>query len=187
MFSFSHEEEKQLLNIAYQSIEYGLAHGTYLKVNEQEYSEGLQNHSATFTTLNYSGMLRGCTGTLEAIQPLINAVARSAYNSAFHDSRFPPLQSSELDQLNISISILSPNEKLSFTDEENLLEQIRPGIDGVVLEYNGQKGTLLPSVWESIPDKHQFISTVKQKAGFPQDFWSNDIQVSRYTTHVIRD
>lgn len=187
MFSFSHDEEQQLLNIAYESIEYGLRHDAHLKVNEQEYCVTLQNHNAAFTTLKCNGMLRGCTGTIEAIQPLISAVAHFAFISAFHDSRFPPLQTSELNQLNISISILSPKEELSFISEQDLIEQIRPGVDGLVMEYNGQIGTLLPSVWGNITDKHEFLSTVKLKAGFPQDFWTNDIQVSRYTTHVIRD
>ena len=185
MFSFNPDEEQNLLSIAYETIEFGLKNGEPLKVNARKYSTTLQNHSAAFTTLKCNNTLRGCTGTTEAKLPLISAVSHSAYNSAFHDSRFPPLQSSELDQLDISISILSQTEELSFSSEENLVEQIRPGVDGLLLEYDGRKGTLLPSVWDDIPDRHQFLSVVKQKAGFAKNFWANDIRISRYTTHII--
>ncbi len=185
MFSFNGEDKNNLLNIAYETIEFGIKHGEPLKVDAQQYSSTLQNFSASFTTLKCDGRLRGCRGTTEAKLPLVYAVSHSAYVSAFHDTRFPPLQSSELDQLKVCISILSPMEDLSFTSEENLIEQIRPGIDGLSLNYNGHKGTLLPSVWEAISDKHQFLSIIKQKAGLPEDFWSNEIQISRYTAFVI--
>ena len=186
MFSFNHDEEQNLLSIAYEAIGFGLKYGKTLKVDAQQYSASLQNLGAAFTTLKCDGNLRGCAGSLEANLPLISAVSHSAYTSAFHDSRFPPLQSSELDQLDVSVSVLSQLEELSFINEEDLIEQIRPGVDGLVLKYNGRKGTLLPSVWDSIPDKHQFLSIVKQKAGFAEDFWENDVQVSRYTTHLIK-
>ena len=186
MFSLSHDDEQKLLNIAIESIEFGLKYGGYLRINEQQYSVALRNHCAAFTTLKCDNTLRGCAGTIEAKLPLISAVSHSAYTSAFHDSRFPPLQFSEFDQLDVSISILRQVEELSFTSEEDLVEHIRPGIDGLVFEYNGRKGTLLPSVWDAIPDRRQFLSVVKQKAGFTKDFWANDVRVSRYTTHIIK-
>lgn len=187
MFSFTKTDEQDLLNIALQSIEHGLKNGECLKVNEVEYPTALQEPHGAFTTLKYNGALRGCKGSLEVALPLVNTVAYSAYSSAFNDIRFPPLQPREFAQLKISLSVLSPKEKLSFTSEEDLIEQIQPSIDGLILEYNGQKGTLLPSVWEAIPDAREFLFMVKQKAGFDRNFWAKSIQVYRYTTHTIQD
>lgn len=187
MFSFTKTDEQDLLNIAHQSIEHGLKNGECLKVNEVEYPTALQQPYGAFTTLKYNGALRGCKGSLEVTLPLVNTVAYSAYSSAFNDIRFPPLQPGEFAQLKISLSVLSPKEKLSFTSEEDLIEQIQPGIDGLVLDYNSQRGTLLPSVWNTIPDAREFLLIVKQKAGFDRDFWDEDLQAYRYTTHTIQD
>jgi AmmeMemoRadiSam system protein A len=187
MFSFTKTDEQDLLNIAHQSIEHGLKNGECLKVNQVEYPTALQQPHGAFTTLKCNGALRGCKGSLEVTLPLVNTVAYSAYSSAFNDIRFPPLQPDEFTQLKISLSVLSPKEKLSFTNEEDLIEQIQPGIDGLVLEYNGQRGTLLPSVWKTIPDAREFLCIVKQKAGFDRDFWDEDLQAYRYTTHTIQD
>ena len=187
MFSFTKTDEQELLKIAHQAIEYGLKNGESLKVNETEYSAVLQQPHGAFTTLKYHGVLRGCKGALEVTLPLVKTVAHSAYSSAFDDTRFPPLQLCEFAQLKISLSVLSPKEKLSFTSEEELIEQIQPGIDELVLEYKGQNGTLLPSVWKSIPDARKFLFLVKQKAGLDRDFWAESIQAYRYTTHTIQD
>ncbi len=187
MFSFTKNDEQDLLNIAHQSIEHGLQNGECLKVNEVEYPAVLQQPHGAFTTLKCNGALRGCKGSLEEALPLISTVAYSAYSSAFNDIRFPPLQPVEFAQLKISLSVLSPKVELSFSSEEELIEQIQPDMDGLVLEYNGQRGTLLPSVWKMIPDTREFLFTVKQKAGFDRDFWAEDLQAYRYTTHTIQD
>lgn len=179
------QDEQQLINIAQTSIKYGLEFGEQLVIKNEEYSKELQKLRAVFITLKCDGNLRGCTGTLEPIMPLANAVAHSAYNSAFHDHRFPPVENEEFNDLNISISILSPKEEMRFVNQEDLLSQIRPRTDGLVVEYNGQRGTLLPSVWDDITNKQDFLNTVKQKAGFERDFWSDNMRVMRYTTHTI--
>ena len=187
MLPISQDDEIKLLNIAHESVNFGLKFGEPLKVDTQKYSTTLQTYCGTFTTLKCDGELRGCCGSIEAILPLISSVTYSAYKSAFQDSRFPPLQSSELKDLTISISILSPTEELQFEDEADVMNQIKPGVDGLVIEYMDLKGTLLPSVWKSIPDKYQFFSMVKQKAGLSEDFWSEDLRVLRYTTHTIAE
>jgi len=186
VFKLNEQDQQQLLNIAQESIQNGLEHGKPLKIEHSEYSESLQNPGAVFITLKCSGLLRGCTGTLEAVYSLASAVAHFSYHSAFHDPRFPPLEFPELVNLSISISVLSPKEELSFTSEEDVINQIRPGTDGLVVEYSGQRGTLLPNVWDTISDKYDFFHTVKQKAGFERKFWSDGMRVFRYTTHIIK-
>lgn len=177
------EEEHILLRkIALEAIKYGLEHENHLPVDTSRYPRSLQKLGASFVTLNKHDQLRGCIGCLEAHQPLVNDVAYNAYAAAFNDPRFPSLTEDELDQLEIHISILTPAVPMEFESEQDLLEQIQPGIDGLVLEDGMHRGTFLPAVWESLPDKIDFLRHLKQKAGLPPDYWSDTIRVSRYTT-----
>lgn len=174
-----------LLETARKSILHGLENGRQLRVNPEDYPEALRENRATFVTLQKNGELRGCIGTLEAHQPLIADVAHNAYAAAFSDPRFPSLSESEYPKLEIHISILQPAEPMSFDSETDLIKQIRPGVDGLILEDQGKRGTFLPSVWESLPKAETFFYHLKLKAGLPPDHWSDTLKVYRYTTEVI--
>lgn len=177
------EEEHILLRqVAFEAVEYGLKCGEHLPVETSRYPASLQNPGASFVTLKKAGELRGCIGSLEAYQPLVNDVAHNAYAAAFSDPRFQPLSNDEMGNLEFHISVLTPAVAMSFDSEEDLLKQIRPGIDGLVLEENQYRGTFLPAVWESLPDTKDFLRHLKQKAGLPQNYWSESIKVSRYTS-----
>lgn len=171
-----------LLALARQSIAHGLKEHKALKVNPADYSDILQQQRATFVTLQIQQQLRGCIGTLTAYQTLVEDVAEHAYAAAFRDTRFPPLDAGEFDQLEIHISILTPAVPLSFSSEQDLVRQLRSGVDGLILEYGFNKGTFLPSVWESLPDAGDFLRQLKRKAGLNQNFWSDEIKISRYET-----
>lgn len=122
---------------------------------------------------------------LEAIQPLVQDIAENAFSAAFRDPRFPPLEAGELSDLSIHLSILSPAEELTFASQEDLLAQLRPGIDGLILQEGHRRGTFLPTVWDSLPTSDQFLRHLKQKAGLPPDYWSDTLKVFRYTTELI--
>ena len=183
--SLNKQYQQQLLALAKASIEHGLKTGRPLQVNLSEYPVELTEKSATFVTLKINHQLRGCIGMLEATRPLVEDIAINAYSAAFKDPRFPPLQKHEQGDLEIHLSILSPAVPITFTSELDLISQIRPGIDGLILEEGHRRGTFLPSVWESIPKTEQFLAHLKQKAGLSPDFWSENIKVSRYTTEAI--
>ena len=179
-------DKQTLLETAAQSIQHGLKHGRALSVQIENYSEALQKNRACFVTLHIKGQLRGCLGSLEAYRPLIEDVTDNAYAAAFRDPRFPQLGQNEFSQLEYHISILTPSEPMTFTSEDDLLNQIRPNIDGLVLEDNGYRGTFLPSVWESLPTAREFLSHLKMKAGLPADYWSDTVKVYRYTVEDVR-
>lgn len=179
---YTEAQRKTLLEVAEQSIRYSLAGHGRLEPDPANYEEELQQQRATFVTLNCNGKLRGCIGTLDAHLPLIVDVAHNAYSAAFSDPRFPPLRSEEMENLEIDISVLSPSEPMSFESEQDLIEQLHPGVDGLIMEEGKQRGTFLPSVWESLPEPASFLSHLKLKAGLPADHWSDKIKVSRYTT-----
>ncbi|HIP52887.1 MAG TPA: AmmeMemoRadiSam system protein A [Chromatiales bacterium] len=171
-----------LLEVARDSIRYGLQHGRPLTVDPADYPEPLGEERASFVTLNIDGRLRGCMGHLEAVAPLVVDVADNAYAAAFRDPRFPPLSNAEFDDLELHISVLSKPEPMQFSSEEDLLKQIRPGEDGLILEDGFAKGTFLPSVWESLPKARDFLAHLKVKAGLPPDYWSPSLKVYRYET-----
>jgi uncharacterized protein len=178
----SSEDQNTALRIAKESILHGLQNGTALKVITSNYSQDLQQTLASFVTLLKNGQLRGCIGTLEAHQPLIDDIAEHAFAAAFNDPRFPALSENEIDDLSIEISVLSKPEEITFQNEEDLLNQIRPNIDGLILEHNFNRGTFLPSVWEQLPDKKDFLNHLKTKAGLATNWWHNDVKISRYET-----
>jgi AmmeMemoRadiSam system protein A len=179
------KEQQCLLETAAQSIETGLATGSPLRIEAAHYAPALQGHRATFVTLQIKGALRGCIGSLEANRPLIEDVAQNAFAAAFRDPRFQPLAGAEYGLLDIHISVLSPPEPMTFSDEQDLLTQIRPRVDGLILQAAGRRGTFLPSVWESLPETHSFLRQLKRKTGLPEDYWSEDLRVWRYTTTSI--
>lgn len=181
----SNEQQHCLIETATRAIEHGIENGHPLPVDASTFPEPLQIHQASFVTLQIQNALRGCIGNLEASRPLITDVADNAFSAAFRDPRFAPVSRSEYRQLDIHISILSAPEPIEFADEEELLCQIRPGVDGLILEAHGRRGTFLPSVWESLPDACSFLRHLKQKAGLPENFWSDDLRMWRYTATSI--
>ena len=178
-------DRETLLDIAKQSITSGLKTNHPLMIDINNYPQHLQQNAATFVTLNINHQLRGCIGTLTAYQPLVKDVSDHAFAAAFQDSRFPPVTQQEEPLLDIHISILTPAESLDFTSEEDLLNRIQPGIDGLILEYDTHKGTFLPSVWESLTEPKEFIEHLKLKAGLSKSFWDKNIKISRYKTISI--
>ena len=180
-------DSNTLLDIARQSIDYGLKNKHPLPVDASDYNPTLQTECASFVTLKLNQQLRGCIGTLQAYQPLVKDVAEHAFAAAFKDSRFLPVTDSEQSQLDIHISILTPAEDMHCTSEDDLLHQLQPGVDGLILKVGNHQATFLPAVWESLPDSRQFVQHLKQKAGLSSHFWSDDIQLQRYQTLSIPD
>jgi AmmeMemoRadiSam system protein A len=183
--SLNKEQQQQLLILAKKSIQQGLTTGKPLTVNVADFSAELTVPRATFVTLEKHGQLRGCIGMLTAVRPLVEDITENAFSAAFNDPRFPPLTADELDALEIHLSLLTPAEAMTFSSEQDLLSQLQPHIDGLILQEGFRRGTFLPSVWEQLPEPEQFLRHLKQKAGLPPDYWSDSINASRYRAEII--
>lgn len=177
--------KRQLLKLAAASIKYGLDNRQPLPINLSDYPQPLQQIRASFVTLTIRQQLRGCIGTLEAQCPLVEDVVENAFAAAFRDPRFSLLQADEYPQLHYHISVLKPPSPMQFSSEADLISQLRPGIDGLILEDLGRRGTFLPSVWESLPKPADFMHHLKLKAGFTPSHWSPSLRVQRYTVEDI--
>ena len=175
-----------LLHVAASSIEHGLRHAQPLPVTAGDYPEDLRSAGASFVTLSDdAGRLRGCVGSPEAHRPLVEDVAVNGFAAAFRDRRFPALAADERYSLSLSISVLSPPEPLWFADEAELLGQLRPGYDGLIIASNGRRALFLPKVWDSLGEAHEFVGHLKEKAGLTRAHWASDFRAWRFTTESI--
>lgn len=147
----------------------------------------LRQPAATFVTLTRNGELRGCIGSLEAKRALRDDVNENALAAAFRDPRFKPLTAEEWADTWVEVSVLSALEPIALESEQAVLRSLRPGIDGLVLEFGRHRGTFLPQVWEQLAAPEAFLVNLKRKAGLPPDFWEPELKLSRYTVAKWRE
>ncbi len=158
-------EQSTVFELMRQSIQRGLDGQGPLQPDRDSYQDSLCSHYAVFVTLKKNGQLRGCIGNTHADRPLTEAVCYYAHAAAFNDPRFAPLCEDEWSETTLSLSILTPATAIQFDDEADLIGQLRPGHDGLIIEKNGKKATFLPVVWETLPEPARFMTELKKKAG----------------------
>ena len=143
---------------------------------------------AAFVTLTRQGQLRGCIGNLIANRPLYAAVMENSRNAATRDPRFPAVEPAELAGLRIEISVLSEPAPLLCESPVDLLDRLRPGRDGVVLQVGPRTATFLPQVWEQLPAPADFLDALARKAGAAPDAWRDpETRVSTYHVEAFEE
>lgn len=143
--------------------------------------------AATFVTVTRRGQLHGCIGSLAPRRSLVSDVEHNAVAAAFMDPRSGAFRAEWIPELGVEVTLLSPLHRLSFVDEADVLRQLVPGRDGVVLRYGAFRGTFLPQVWESLPEPAEFFAELKQKAGLPRDFWAEGVELDRFSVQKWGD
>ena len=176
----SSSPRRRLEDLAWSSIRHGLAAGAPLSVPSGETDPLFDTQGACFVTLKRDGMLRGCIGSPVAWRNLGEDVADNAFKSAFRDPRFPPLTANELPGLDLSITVLTPPVPMTFGSEEDLLAQLRPGRDGLIISDGGKSALFIPSVWEQLPNPRDFLTHLKVKAGMGATHWSSGFTARRF-------
>lgn len=176
---YSEQQQHYLLSLARQGVCESLMMGNVQLPDVTSLPAFVQSPRACFVTLEQGGRLRGCIGSLEAVRPLAHDILHNACGAALHDYRFTPLTESE--PISIALSVLSRLEPLAFDCEEALLDQLRPGQDGILLQAGRKRATFLPSVWQSLNTPTVFIQELKRKAGLPVGYWSPQIKAWRYS------
>ena len=174
------------LTTALKAIRHGTRHRHRApRVATETFALPLRAPRATFVTLNKDRRLRGCIGSVAAQRPLIEDVALNAGKAAFADPRFPPVEAAEIGALDLEVSVLGVANPIRFDGQADLLAQLRPGIDGVILTDRDRRGLFLPKVWDQMPDAETFLAHLKQKAGLPADHWSTTLRVHRFSTELF--
>ncbi len=129
-------------------------------------SDTMREPRAAFVTLKKDSQLRGCIGDTVPWQPLYRSVIRNAINAAVNDRRFLSVTKDEFNDITIEISALTVPEPIASA------EQIRIGIDGVILNKDGRSAVFLPQVApENGWDVNQTLTRLSLKAGLPADAW----------------
>ena len=170
---FLPNQKQLLLRLARASITRAVRGEDPPQAGATEITHPLGEPRACFVTLREAGQLRGCIGSLFPQEPLHLAVIHRAAAAALHDPRFMAVQAGELPKIEIEISVLTLPQPLKFSSPEDLLDKLRPRIDGVVLRLDGREATFLPQVWEELPGKVEFLDHLAQKAGRPPGAWRN--------------
>jgi AmmeMemoRadiSam system protein A len=145
----------------------------------------LRQPLGSFVTLKVRGELNGCIGSIETDQPLGSSVARHAWSAAFSDPRLPPLRQADCEHLGVEISILSALEPISTESRDDLLDSLRPGVDGLLIAAGSRQAVFLPSVWEQISSAELFVTQLFYKAGLTPNSWPSDLQTFVFTAQKI--
>ena len=181
---FSDGEKALLLDTAADALEFAVLRGGCMQTVPERYPPSLRARTACFVSLHREGALRGCVGSLEARRPLVADVAANTAAAA-RDDRFPPVRAEEIEDLVIELSVLTPPKRLRAATEAEVRAALRPGVHGVILQAGGERATFLPSVWAQVSGPEEFLSALKEKAGWPRDFWSPEVRVYTYETERI--
>jgi AmmeMemoRadiSam system protein B/AmmeMemoRadiSam system protein A len=166
------KEKQTLLTIARQTLENHFK-GNYKLLKEVEntfpITPGLKEKTGVFVTLREQGDLRGCIGSIIGEEPLWEGVRNNVLKSAFHDPRFPPLNESELEKVDIEISVMTPLQKIDD------YKKIRLGTDGVIIRKSYYQAVYLPQVaTETGWNLDQFLGHLCQKAGLPANAYQSE-------------
>lgn len=181
------DEGKLLVELARKTIE------TYLREDRKpqvpKVPAKLREHRGVFVTLNKEGELRGCIGHPLSTTPLVDAVIDSAISSATRDPRFPPVTPEELPALEVEVSVLSKPEPIKVKSPREYPKHIVIGRDGLIIEWSGYAGLLLPQVpvewgW----DAEEFLSHACMKAGLMPDHWLHEgVRISKFSAQVFKE
>lgn len=182
------EEKRFLLELARRTVREAVASGDLPELDESIVPATLTGKKGCFVTLTKKGELRGCIGNIFPAQPLFRAVMENARSAAIHDHRFSAVTPAELPELEYEISLLTQPSPLAFDSPEELLRQLRPHVDGVVLKVGGRSSTFLPQVWEHFADKEDFLDRLAMKSGgLPTDWRRPDATVLTYQVEAFCD
>ncbi|WP_297003412.1 AmmeMemoRadiSam system protein B [Thalassospira sp. UBA848] len=175
-----------MLDLCRQSILHGMETGAPLQVAANEVGPALAAPGACFVTLKKAGQLRGCIGSIISHAPLATDLCENAFKAAFRDPRFAGLSRAEIgDDLELSISVLSPPQPFGFADEADFISKLTPFEDGIILSDGNRRGLFLPQVWDQLPDPKDFLAHLKRKAGLAMDHWSPNMRAERFITRGI--
>lgn len=182
------DEGNYLLSVARKTIEQKISSQSEQTPSDADLSSKFLEQRGTFVTLTTGGNLRGCIGHIIPQESLIEGIRVNAINAAFRDPRFPPLTGEEWEKVKVEISILTEPKPLAYTDARDLLQKLRPEIDGVIIRKGYHQSTFLPQVWDQLPQKEEFLSHLCLKAGLGSDAWKQgDLEVETYQVQAFEE
>ena len=184
--NLSKNQGQALVRLARRTIMERLGQKTAGDESDNLTDSSFQEMRGTFVTLTKKDQLRGCIGSLDTTESILEGVRRNAVNAAFNDPRFSPLKTGELEQVDIEVSILTEPQPLEYQDSADLLSKLRVNVDGVILRKGSASATFLPQVWEQLPLPEKFLSHLCEKASLPGDAWENEKEKLEVLTYQVQ-
>jgi AmmeMemoRadiSam system protein A len=172
-------------DLAKYSVEYFLAHHQIPQISPDQVAANLKQIVPCFVTIYVSKDLRGCIGNYQSSDPLYKNIIKNAVSAAFSDLRFRPIDSSDLPNLTIEVSCLTPSVAYHPRSIAQLLNHLNTRKPGLIISSGFQKALFLPQVWEDLPNPRQFLSRLCLKAGLPENAWQQVDQVSFQTFTIF--
>jgi len=178
MLSLSDNDRRSILELARHAVMEAVCRQRLLE--EIPHIEIFQKRCGVFVTLHVRGKLRGCIGVIESNEPLGQEIIKCAAGAALDDPRFHPMQSTDLEDLEIEVSILSPLRRIRPED-------IQIGMHGLLVQQAGRRGLLLPQVaLEYKLTREDFLAETCHKAGLPRDTWkAHDTLIFSFTCEIV--
>ena len=183
--SLPEAEAALLLDLADDAIVDGLAGRPPAVPDVASLPPALREPAGVFVTLLVGGELNGCIGTIQGDEPIGQAVGRCARSAAFADPRLPPLRPADYESLTIEVSVLSPLTPIPAASRQQLLGQLRPGVDGLQIAAGAHRAVFLPVVWDKVPHPPDFVDHLLRKAGLPLGRWPHDMRAWRFTAEKL--
>ncbi len=178
------EEGEKAVRLAREAIE------TYLderKILQKRLNGVFAEKRGVFTTLTKKGNLRGCIGFPYPIKRLDEAIIESAISAAVDDPRFDPVRLSEMDEITVEVTVLTPPEKIEAKPKD-LPKHVEIGRHGLIVKMGPFSGLLLPQVAvEYKMDSEEFLSETCMKAGLPPDCWLTGAEVYRFEGQIFKE
>lgn len=169
------EQEDDYVKLARRTIEEFVKTGTMIEVPEGLPEELYNSRAGAFVSIKKDGTLRGCIGTIQAVQPsLVEEIINNAVSACSRDPRFSPVKRKELEKLSISVDILGEAEKIDSPEKLDVKRY------GVIVTNGFRRGLLLPNL-EGVDSIEQQISIARQKAGIGE---SEPVELERF--EVVR-
>lgn len=179
-------DQAQLLTLAREQLIASVAGEDFIDVHPHDISDRTLRMDAAFVSLTVDGVLRGCMiDQFEPHEPLFTNVLHNVQLAVGADDRCPRIWQDEIDRVHITISIVYDISPLTFSNPADLLDKLKPTVDGVILEIDGDITTYLPSVWQILPDPAEFLSQLCIKAGWDADRWRTEPYPTVQTYHVF--
>ncbi len=182
------EEGKKVVKISRKILEKYLEDEEKPEVTE-EIPEKLKEERGVFVTLNKNENLRGCIGRPLPQQPFIEGLKESTINAATRDPRFPRLDQDELDEVTVEVSVLTVPQEIEVDSPKEYPKKVKVGRDGLIVEYKGREGLLLPQVpVDNDWDVEEFLSQTCVKAGLSPDTWVNkNVKMEKFSAQVFKE
>jgi len=185
--SVSDEDGKDLVKMARSVVSEHLTNNN--KISDQTFKEKFSFKAGVFVTINDKSGLRGCIGFPLAVKKLSDALTDAAISASTDDPRFPSITKNEIDDLVFEVTVLSDTEEITTSSPDEIINEIKIGRDGLIIEKNFQSGLLLPQVpVEYNWNVNDFLDHTCHKAGLPNDAWKDKTtKISKFQGVIFRE